>query len=71
LGIPGEIMPHPINIDLTKLAPDVFKLIVDIIKALGKKSDGGVKITAAEWLEIGHSSGFVLRDIVDDLTHKE
>lgn len=64
-------MSHPINIDLTKVGPDIFKLVGEIIEAIHKNSEGGTKITASEWLEIGQAAGFVARDILPALTHTE
>jgi len=63
-------MPHkPTVLDLDAL-PNIVRLIVDIVQAVGKKSDGGAKITAAEWLQIGKDAGFVVKDLVPLITHK-
>lgn len=59
--------PEPITIDLTKVAPDIFKLIGEIIEAVHKNSEGGTKITANEWLEIGQASGFVALSVVKEV----
>jgi hypothetical protein len=59
--------PTPISIDLTKVAPDIFKLISEVIEAVHKNSEGGAKITANEWLEIGQASGFVALGIAKEV----
>ena len=65
-------MPHkPITSDdITIVAPNIIKLIIDIIASVGKNSDGGVRITAAEWHKIGEDAGFVVKDLVPLITHK-
>lgn len=65
-------MPQPpaAVLDITRLAPDVVKLVTDIVKAFNKNSDGGTKITAAEWLKIGQDAGMVGFDILPIIDHK-
>lgn len=64
-------MSIPLNIDLTKVGPDIFKLIGEIIEAIHKNSEGGTKITVSEWLEIGQAAGFVVIPVVESIMHTE
>jgi hypothetical protein len=61
-------MPKPhAAIDLATLAPDVLDLLKRIAHALHKTSEGGAKITPAEWAEIGEAAGVVVVDVVSGI----
>jgi hypothetical protein len=51
------------------LAANLGRVVMLIVRALGKHSDGGAKITPEEWAEIGLEAGLVgakvARDAVD------
>lgn len=51
------------------LAVNLGRVVMLIVRALGKNSDGGAKITPEEWADIGLEAGLVgvkvARDAVD------
>jgi hypothetical protein len=51
------------------IALNLGRVVMLIVRALGKNSDGGAKITPAEWAEIGVEAGLVgaqaARDVRD------
>ncbi len=60
-------MRLPINVDLAEvfdLAPDVARLVGLLIKAKGKRSDGGKKITEHERAELQAALEEMVGDIM-------
>lgn len=49
------------------LAANLGRVMVLIVRALGKNSDGGAKITPEEWAEIGLEAGLVAAKVARDV----
>ncbi len=48
------------------IAVNLGRVVMLIVKALGKNSDGGAKITPEEWAEIGVEAGLVVAKVARD-----
>ena len=48
------------------VALNIGRVMMLIVRALGKKSDGGAKITPEEWAEIGVEAGLVAAKVARD-----
>lgn len=48
-------------------APNLLAVIREVVEATKKTSPGGVKITPAEWLEIGEQLGILAANVVKDV----
>ena len=48
------------------LAANLGRVMMLIVRALGKHSDGGAKITPEEWAEIGLEAGLVAAKVARD-----
>ena len=49
------------------LAANLGRVMMLIVRALGKNSDGGAKITAEEWAAIGIEAGLVGAKVARDV----
>ena len=49
------------------LAVNLGRVMMLIVRALGKHSDGGGRITAEEWAEIGVEAGLVVAKVARDV----
>jgi hypothetical protein len=49
------------------IAINLGRVVLLIVRALGKQSDGGAKITVAEWAEIGVEAGLVAAKVARDV----
>ena len=49
------------------IAVNLGRVVMLIVRALGKNSDGGAKITPEEWAEIGVEAGLVAAKVARDV----
>ncbi len=49
------------------VAVNLGRVVMLIVRALGKNSDGGAKITPEEWAEIGVEAGLVAAKVARDV----
>ena len=49
------------------VALNIGRVMMLIVRALGKHSDGGAKITPEEWAEIGIEAGLVAAKVARDV----
>lgn len=49
------------------VALNLGRVVMLIVRALGKNSDGGAKITSEEWAEIGVEAGLVAAKVARDV----
>ena len=49
------------------VALNIGRVMMLIVRALGKHSDGGGRITAEEWAEIGIEAGLVVAKVAGDV----
>ena len=49
------------------LAVNLGRVVMLIVRALGRHSDGGAKITPEEWAEIGIEAGLVGANVARDV----